>query len=126
MVSSKGNNGDDLLAGSAVPIVGDEGKSHHSLDNLTKVMVLTSSVTSWGRKMRDEVMIQLDRATSIENEMTHAQKLASDLERQLVEGFDFCKRQIRCHHPNLSIVIEGMGIGTNLLEEKEDTKEENE
>ena len=40
------------------------------------------------------------------------------------EGFDFCKRKIACHHPDLDINLQGMGIDVDLLEEKEKEAEE--
>ncbi|GFS41581.1 hypothetical protein Acr_00g0075200 [Actinidia rufa] len=103
-----------------------------------EVMVLTSSLASNGREMRDEAIIQQGRSTSIKSEMTHAQKLASDLERQLVEagdgggqaskyfgeGFDFYKRQLGYLHPDLD--MQDMRIDVDLLEEEEGKEEEKE
>ena len=40
------------------------------------------------------------------------------------EGFDFCKRLIAHHHPDLYIDIQGMGIDADLLEEEEKEVEE--
>ena len=36
------------------------------------------------------------------------------------EGFNFCKRQLAHHHPNIDINIDDMGIDHDLLEEEED------
>ena len=42
-------------------------------------------------------------------------------------GFDFCKRQIDCHHPDLGIDLHDMGIDQDMLEEDEDEeRKENE
>ena len=41
------------------------------------------------------------------------------------EGFDFCKRQLRRHHPDLAINLEDMGLDHDLLAE-EDKDEEGE
>ena len=41
------------------------------------------------------------------------------------EGFDFCKRQLRRHHPDLAINLEDMGLDHDLLA-KEDEDEEGE
>ena len=41
------------------------------------------------------------------------------------EGFDFCKQQLRRHHPELTIDLEGMGLNHDLLAE-EDKDEEGE
>ncbi|GFZ18458.1 hypothetical protein Acr_27g0001970 [Actinidia rufa] len=35
------------------------------------------------------------------------------------EGFDFCKRQLRHHHPDLAIDLEGMDLNHDLLDEEE-------
>ena len=41
------------------------------------------------------------------------------------ERFDFCKRQLRRHHPDLTINLEEMGLDHDLLvEEDEDEKGE--
>ncbi|GFZ09196.1 hypothetical protein Acr_20g0010040 [Actinidia rufa] len=40
------------------------------------------------------------------------------------EGFDFCKRQLRRHHPNLAIDLEGMGLDHDLLAEEDEAVEE--
>ena len=42
------------------------------------------------------------------------------------EGFDFFKRQIAHHHPNLGIDLQGMGIDADLLEDEEKETEEKE
>ena len=39
------------------------------------------------------------------------------------EGFDFCKRQLAGHHPNLGIDLDNMGLDHDLLEEKEEAEE---
>ena len=39
------------------------------------------------------------------------------------EGFDFCKWQIRRHHPYLSIDLEGMGLYHDLLAEEDEGDE---
>ena len=39
------------------------------------------------------------------------------------EGFDFFKRQIAHHHPNLGIDLQGMGIDADLLEDEEEEEE---
>ncbi|PSS08094.1 UBX domain-containing protein [Actinidia chinensis var. chinensis] len=85
----------------------------------------------------------LDQAVSLDGEMFRAEKLTSELEEQLAEvrfreqqaveelkkeivkaatskyfseGFDFCKRQIARHHPDLGLDLEGMGLDHDLLE----------
>ena len=40
------------------------------------------------------------------------------------ECFDFYKRQLAHHHPNLGIDLDGMGIDHDLLEKEEDEVEE--
>ncbi|GFS44210.1 hypothetical protein Acr_00g0089120 [Actinidia rufa] len=40
------------------------------------------------------------------------------------EEFDFCKRQLCCHHPDLSIDLDGMGIDHDLLKEEEEEEKE--
>ncbi|GFZ01053.1 hypothetical protein Acr_14g0006880 [Actinidia rufa] len=42
------------------------------------------------------------------------------------EGFDFCKRQLARHHPNLGIDLDNMGLGHDLLEEEEAEERERE
>ena len=37
--------------------------------------------------------------------------------------FDFCKRQLRHHHPDLAIDLEEMGLDHNLLVKKDDDAE---
>ncbi|GFS36288.1 hypothetical protein Acr_00g0045150 [Actinidia rufa] len=44
----------------------------------------------------------------------------------LVQGFDFCKRQLARHHPNLGIDLDSMGLDHNLLAEEEGEGEEEE
>ncbi|GFY90807.1 hypothetical protein Acr_07g0010040 [Actinidia rufa] len=44
--------------------------------------------------------------------------------RYFGEGFDFCKRQLGCLHPDLD--IQNMGIDADLLEEEEEKEEEEE
>ena len=39
------------------------------------------------------------------------------------EGFDFCKRQLRRHHLELDIDLEGMELDVAMLEEKEGEQE---
>ena len=39
------------------------------------------------------------------------------------EGFNFYKRQLAHHHPNLGINLDGMGIDHDLLEEEEEAEE---
>ena len=39
------------------------------------------------------------------------------------EGFDFCKRQHRRHHPELAINLEGMGLDHDLLTEEDEDEE---
>ena len=39
------------------------------------------------------------------------------------KGFDFCKRQLDRHYPDLGIDLEGMGIDQYLLEEEEKKEE---
>ena len=77
----------------------------------------------------------------LEKQMTHIKKLAieefkssNDFQeaveltgsKYFVEGFNFCKRQIAHHYPNLGIDIQGMGIDANLLKEEEKVEEEEE
>ncbi|GFY97525.1 hypothetical protein Acr_12g0000660 [Actinidia rufa] len=38
------------------------------------------------------------------------------------EGFDFCKQQFRCHHPDLAINLENMGLDLDLLDEEDPAK----
>ncbi|GFY95628.1 hypothetical protein Acr_10g0010130 [Actinidia rufa] len=40
------------------------------------------------------------------------------------EGFDFCKRQLAHHHPNLGIDLDDMGLDYDLLKEEEDDAED--
>ncbi|GFY97726.1 hypothetical protein Acr_12g0002670 [Actinidia rufa] len=40
------------------------------------------------------------------------------------EGFNFCKRQLARHHPNLGINLDGMGLDHNLLEEEDESEKE--
>ncbi|GFS33127.1 hypothetical protein Acr_00g0026490 [Actinidia rufa] len=40
------------------------------------------------------------------------------------EGFDFYKRQLAQHHPNLSIDLDGMGLDHDLLKEEDEEEEE--
>ena len=42
------------------------------------------------------------------------------------EGFDFCKRQIACHHPDIGIDLQGMGIDIEMLEEEKTEAKERE
>ncbi|GFZ21867.1 hypothetical protein Acr_29g0010290 [Actinidia rufa] len=42
------------------------------------------------------------------------------------EGFNFCKVQLRRHHPNLAIDLEGTVIDQDLLTEQDEADEENE
>ena len=42
------------------------------------------------------------------------------------EGFDFYKRQLRRHHPDLGIDLEGMVINQDLIEEEEEAQKKNE
>ena len=39
------------------------------------------------------------------------------------EGFDFCKRQFPCHHPDLAINLEDMGLDYDLLVDEDDSEE---
>ena len=39
------------------------------------------------------------------------------------ERFDFCKRQLRHHHPDLAIDLEGMGLDHDLLAEEDEDEE---
>ena len=41
------------------------------------------------------------------------------------EDFEFCKRQLAHHHPNLGIDLDNMGIDHDLLKEEDGKKEEN-
>ena len=76
--------------------------------------------------------------TELRDRDAHSKKLAveefkfSDNFQEAIEmiastyfgkGFDFYKRQLRRHHPNLGIDLEGMGIDQDLLEEEEDELE---
>ncbi|GFZ18360.1 hypothetical protein Acr_27g0000990 [Actinidia rufa] len=36
------------------------------------------------------------------------------------KGFDFCKRQLHCHHPDLAINLEKMGLDLDLLAEEDE------
>ena len=36
------------------------------------------------------------------------------------EGFNFCKRQLAHHHPNLGIDLDGMSLDHDLLEEEKE------
>ena len=42
------------------------------------------------------------------------------------EGFDFCKRQLAVHHPNLGIDLDAMDMDHELLEKEEREAEEKE
>ncbi|GFS31549.1 hypothetical protein Acr_00g0018040 [Actinidia rufa] len=42
------------------------------------------------------------------------------------EGFDFCKVQLRRHHPDLAIDLEGTVVNQDLLAEQDEVAEENE
>ena len=42
------------------------------------------------------------------------------------EGFDFCKRQLAVHYPNLSIDLDAMDMDHELLEKEEREAEEKE
>ncbi|GFZ09645.1 hypothetical protein Acr_21g0002440 [Actinidia rufa] len=42
------------------------------------------------------------------------------------EGFDFCIRQLRRHHPDLTIDLEGIGLDQDLLAEEDEAEEEKE
>ena len=39
------------------------------------------------------------------------------------EGFDFCKRQLRRHHPELAIDLESIGLDLDLLVEEDEDEE---
>ena len=73
--------------------------------------------------------------------MVHAKKLAieefkaSDDFKEAVEltastyfgkGFEFCKRKIARHHPNLGIDLQGMGVDAELFKEEENEVKERE
>ena len=40
------------------------------------------------------------------------------------EGLDFCKHQLRRHHPDLAIDLEGMGCDHDLLAEEDKNEDE--
>ena len=42
------------------------------------------------------------------------------------EGFEFCKVQLRRHHPDLAIDLEGTVVDQDLLAEQDEATEENE
>ena len=44
--------------------------------------------------------------------------------KKFSEGFDFCKWQLRCHHLDLAINLEYMGLDHDVLAEEVDGKEE--
>ncbi|GFY92604.1 hypothetical protein Acr_08g0010000 [Actinidia rufa] len=61
------------------------GLNASMLENST-VVVLTSSLTERGRKLRDRAMIQHARAESIGTERVRAQQRATELEKQATES----------------------------------------
>ena len=42
------------------------------------------------------------------------------------EGFNFCKRQIAHHHPELDIELQSISIDADLIEDEKDEAEEKE
>ncbi|GFZ09735.1 hypothetical protein Acr_21g0003340 [Actinidia rufa] len=95
---------------------------------LSQGIVVGSFLASCNREMRDEVTLQQGQDASFEGDMTCAQSLTMELDKQMVElkGFDFYNRQIAHHRPDIDIDLEGMGIDQHLLEEEEDEAEEKE
>ncbi|GFY85391.1 Tudor/PWWP/MBT superfamily protein [Actinidia rufa] len=75
------------------------------------------------------VVLKLERTTSrlwrnsspYLNMMWQLKTLAS---KYFDEGFDFCKRQLRRHHPDLAIDLDGMGFDHDMLAEEDENEDE--
>ncbi|GFS39093.1 hypothetical protein Acr_00g0061140 [Actinidia rufa] len=113
-----------------------------------QALMLGSSLVVRSREAGEQASLQEGRVASMETEVARLQKLAADLEQQLAEsrahehqgvchggvqilveicgGFDFYKVQLRRHHPDLAIDLEGTVVDQDLLAEQDEAAEENE
>ncbi|GFY95648.1 hypothetical protein Acr_10g0010330 [Actinidia rufa] len=83
-----------------------------------QTLVLGSSLVVKSREAGEEASLHQGRVASLEIEDADSKYFG--------KGFDFCKRQLRRHHPNLAIDLEGMGLDQNLLAKEDEAKEEKE
>ena len=67
------------------------------------------------RRILDELRSSKDYQEEVENAAS----------KYFGEGFDFCKRQLAYHHPNLGIDLDNMDLDYEIIE-KEEAAEENE
>ena len=92
-------------------------------------------------KKKNEVMARLEAdVAKLEKQQAFSKKLAieefkssedfkdfveSETSKYFGEGFDFCKRQLAHHHPNLGIYLDDMDKDRELLKKEEVEAEEN-
>ncbi|GFS41560.1 hypothetical protein Acr_00g0075100 [Actinidia rufa] len=148
MVSSGGDNGEDIPTVSVAPVAGDEGESHHSRDEPRRddhsqdssiEYIKTGSSSSNSEAWSDPWPLTELRLDGCHYGEALAKKKAIEefkssddfqgvaeltASKYFGKGFDFGKRQLNCLHPDLD--IQDMGIDTNLLEEEEEKDKEKE
>ncbi|GFS36164.1 hypothetical protein Acr_00g0044410 [Actinidia rufa] len=89
-------------------------------DKLEKSGLLVNELREALNKAKDSVVEEFKSSSEI---MVAVEDSAS---KYFGEGFDFCKVQLRRHHPNLAIDLEGTVVDQDLLAEQDEAAEERE
>ncbi|XP_057490042.1 uncharacterized protein LOC130776032 isoform X1 [Actinidia eriantha] len=141
-----------LQQGRAASLEGKMARAQKFADDLEgrmdELKVREQQVTEELSKVKDdreaiaEKLVKLEMVVvELRSKEAHSKKLAieefkssDDFQEAVVaaaskyfgEGFDFCKRQIAYHHPDLGIDLEGMSIDCDLIKEEEEAEEKEE
>ena len=83
------------------------------MNKLVKLEMLIADLTD--RETRSKVLAIAEFKSS--SDFRKAIKNAAS--KYFGEGFDFCKRQLAVHHPNLDIDLDAMNMDHELLEKEE-------
>ena len=102
--------------------VGDEfTKLKHEKDTLIDSLEKTGILVAEFREM-----LGRSRKSAIEEFKSSSDFLGAvedAASKYFGEGFDFYKRQLRRHHPDLAINLENMGLDHDLLAEEDENEE---
>ncbi|GFS34931.1 hypothetical protein Acr_00g0036810 [Actinidia rufa] len=136
-----------LVLGSSLAVHSREAGEKESLQEgrVTSMETEANDELAKMKSDRDSLADKLERSGVLVNELREALNKAKEsaveefksssefvvavedsASKYLREGFDFCKVQLRRHHPDLAIDLEGTVVDQDLLVEQDETAKENE
>ena len=75
---------------------------------------------------KNEALAQRKIIKEFKSSEDYQEEVENAASKYFGEGFDFCKRQLAHHHPNLIIDLDDMDMDRDLLEKEGDESEEKE